>query len=232
MYALANCAALGRQRGISLFCIVLFATVLSMTVVVQASDVDTEHLFGFTTGSDIGDVGEKEVESETTGRFGKRSGSYGALSQIFEFKYTPVDNFRVFGGVGLAYYDISGVPGLDNRRQGMFQGLSLGAAYRLLERETAPFGLSVAAEPRWGRTDETSGAPVDSYGVDFTISADKEVVVDRIFGAFNLLYQPDAARSRLTGTWQHQSSFGISSALSTQVRPGMFVGAEAISPQL
>jgi len=30
----------------------------------------SEILFGFLTGTDIGEVGEKEVESETTGQFG------------------------------------------------------------------------------------------------------------------------------------------------------------------
>jgi hypothetical protein len=32
----------------------------------------TEHLFGFLTGIDVGKVGEKEIESETTSQFGKR----------------------------------------------------------------------------------------------------------------------------------------------------------------
>src|SRR5262245_63116700 len=42
----------------------------------KANEVDTEHMFGFITGTDIGQVGDKELESETTGRLGKRTGSY------------------------------------------------------------------------------------------------------------------------------------------------------------
>jgi hypothetical protein len=40
----------------------------------QAGDVDTQFLFGFTQGSDVGELGEKEIESETVGRFGKVDG--------------------------------------------------------------------------------------------------------------------------------------------------------------
>src|SRR5436305_3270516 len=46
----------------------------------NADVVDTEHMFGFITGTDIGQVGDKELESETTGRLGKLTGSYTALS--------------------------------------------------------------------------------------------------------------------------------------------------------
>jgi hypothetical protein len=34
--------------------------------------IETEHLFGFTIGSDTGDVGEREIEGSVTGRFERR----------------------------------------------------------------------------------------------------------------------------------------------------------------
>jgi len=40
---------------------------------VHAEGVDTEHLFGFMIGTDVGNVGEREFQSETTGRFGRLS---------------------------------------------------------------------------------------------------------------------------------------------------------------
>ena len=43
------------------------------------ADVDSEHLFGFTEGADIGAVGELELEQETTGRLGKRGGTFRAF---------------------------------------------------------------------------------------------------------------------------------------------------------
>src|SRR5262249_50128745 len=58
----------------------------------KADEVDTEHMFGFITGTDIGEVGDKELESETTGRLGKRTGSYTALSHMLGLEFTPLEN--------------------------------------------------------------------------------------------------------------------------------------------
>ena len=47
---------------------------------------------------------------------------------------------------------------IDARRQFNSPGLSLHLRYRLLDRETAPFGFTAAAEPHGNRIDEISGA--------------------------------------------------------------------------
>jgi hypothetical protein len=41
----------------------------------RAEEVDTQFIFGFTAGADVGELGEKEIESETIGRFRKSDGS-------------------------------------------------------------------------------------------------------------------------------------------------------------
>jgi hypothetical protein len=192
-----------------------------------AGQIDTEHLFGFTIGTDIGDVGEKEIEAGTTTRLGKRSGSYTALSQTLSFEYTPTPNLRLEATAAGAYHGIAGVPGLDDRRQGAFEGLSFELRYRLLDRARAPFGLAINVESHWGRVDETSGEPVDRHGVDLTLAADKELVPNRIVAAFNLLYVPEVSRSRIDGTWSRESTVGVATALMVQARPGIFVGTEA-----
>ncbi len=61
---------------------------------------DTEHIFGFTDGSDIGEKGEKEVENTFDARFGK-VGSYLATEGETEFLYTVTDNFRASIGASL-----------------------------------------------------------------------------------------------------------------------------------
>jgi hypothetical protein len=40
------------------------------------SELETKYIFGFTFGSDIGDVGERELELTTKVNFQKRAGSY------------------------------------------------------------------------------------------------------------------------------------------------------------
>ena len=194
---------------------------------VRADKIDTEHLFAFTIGTDPGEVGEKEIEGQSTGRFGKRDGSYTALSQMLSAEFTPVQNFRMEVSGTSIYHDISGVSGLDDRRRGGWQSLSLDLRYRLLDREHASFGLLIDAEPRWGRIDETTGEPVDQYGIDLAIAIDKELIPNLIVAAFNALYAPDVFRSRETGITFHESTLGFSTALMVQVRPGIFFGGEA-----
>ena len=70
-----------------------FALAVAMFVPIvapgHAKDLETTHLFGFTQGSDVNDVGETEMELEATGRFAKRAGSYAALSQDLGIKFVP-----------------------------------------------------------------------------------------------------------------------------------------------
>ena len=193
----------------------------------RKGEIDTEHLFGFNTGTDIGEVGDRELEGEVDARLAKRTGSYAAFSPMLGYEVVPIENLRLEVSPSLADHAIGGVSGLDDRRQTAFQGLSFEARYRLIDRAHAAFGLALDVEPHWGRVDETSGAPVDQYGVDLAILADMELVKDRLVGVFNLRWAPEAMRSRLTGEWMREASLGASAGLMVHVRPGLFVGVEA-----
>src|SRR5256885_12963680 len=82
----------------------------------RAEGIDTEHLFGFMIGSDIGSVGEREFQSQTTGRFSKTGGNYRAISQELELEFVPTKNFRIEMGSTFVFHDIDSVPGFDDRR--------------------------------------------------------------------------------------------------------------------
>jgi hypothetical protein len=56
---------------------------------------------------------------------------------------------------------------------------------------------------------------------------DKELIKNRLFGALNFLYDPEVTRSRVTGLWQREATLGVFASVTAQVRPGVFVGAEA-----
>src|SRR5581483_3490691 len=89
----------------------------------EKNKIETEMMFGFLVGTDVGKVGEKEFESETTMGLGKRGGSYGALAQTLALEYIPLENLRVELGAILASHAISTVPGLDDQHHVDFQGL-------------------------------------------------------------------------------------------------------------
>jgi hypothetical protein len=192
----------------------------------RTETIETEHLFAFTIGSDVGEVGEKELEGSLTGRFSKQTGTYDAGSGTMSMEFVPMPNLRTeFTALGNSY-DITGVSGLADQRYTAFGGLSADIRYRLLDRASAPFGLAIGAEPHWGRADDITGAPVSQYGIDFVAAADWEVVPGRVVSAFNLLYQPDAMRVNLTGLWSQESTAGAAFATMVQVRSGIFVGGE------
>ena len=209
--------------------VTIVALALLPSVAAAAEKLETTHLFGFTQGSDVNDVGETEGELETVGRFGKRGGSYTAIQTVAGIKSIPFKDFSIEPGIGVASRNIAGVPGLDDRRQLAVDSFGFETRYRLLDRAHAPFGLTLGADPRWFRLDDISGAQVDGYRSGFLALVDKELVADRIFAAFNLVYELDASRSLLTNLWEHQSSLAITSALVMQVQPGVLVGAEVRS---
>jgi len=195
----------------------------------KAGEVDTEHMFGFTEGSDIGEAGEKELETDLTGRFGKLDGSYNNVATTLEAKYSFSDRFRLSAVATVAYYDITGVSGFDDRRQAALQSVSFDARFRLFDREHAPFGLTLSVEPHGGFMDEMSGEGADQYGAEIRLLADRELIPGRLFAALNVSYEPEEARLRASGQILRESLLGIGGALAMQMMPNVFIGAEARS---
>src|SRR5579864_3527132 len=76
-----------------------------------AAGIDTEHIYGFMIGSDVGDPGEREFQTTSTGRFSKQAGAYQALGQQLELEFVPIKNLRIEIETTLAAYDIQSVPG-------------------------------------------------------------------------------------------------------------------------
>jgi hypothetical protein len=189
------------------------------------SKTDTQFIFGFTAGTGTGEVGERELEHQTIGQWGK-TGQYAALSDQLRIENAAFENFRFEVGLPFTYFHVAGVNGFDDRDQGSFNGVASEFRYRLLDGTRTPFALTIGAEPTWNRTDEVSGAPVNSYGSEITVALDRELVAGRLFGALNLIYDPEVLQSRVTGAWAHESTGGAAVSVTTQLWSGGFVGGE------
>lgn len=193
----------------------------------RAEGIDTEHLFGFMIGSDVGNVGEREFESKTTGRFSRMSGNYRAVGQQMDVEFVPVENFRVELGTTFASHNIAGVPGIEDRRQLSWQGVAVDLRYRFLDKDAAPFGLTVAVESYADRVDETTAAVVRSYGTEFTLAFDRELIPNVAVAAVNLSYQPEWTRVVGTGATERDASLGAALGVMVKARPGVLFGGEA-----
>ncbi|MBC7583549.1 MAG: hypothetical protein H7316_07330 [Tardiphaga sp.] len=204
----------------------LIGTMLLLTAPGRADEIDTEHLFGFMIGSDVGRVGEREFESRTTGRLSRRGGGYRAIGQEFELEFVPAKDMRVELGTSMAAHDIEGVTGLADRRQSGWQGLSIDLRYRFLNREHHPFGLTLRVEAGTSRIDNGSGLPARSTGGDITLALDREWIPNFLVAAINLTYQPEWSRLSFGGT-EREATIGIAGAMMAQLRPGFYLGGEA-----
>jgi hypothetical protein len=209
----------------------VFLAILSLATVLpafaHAEGIDTEHLFGFMIGSDVGTAGEREFQSQTGGGFSKGSGSYRKVSQQFELEFVPAPNFRVELGSAFAAHQIDAVGGADDRHQLTWQGASVDLRYRLLERDAAPFGMTVAWENHADRIDEMSGARAQRFGTGLTLAFDRDLIQDRLLAALNLVYEPEWTRFAGSGLAERESTIGAAAALMAQIRPGVLIGGEA-----
>jgi hypothetical protein len=194
---------------------------------VRAEGIDTEHIFGFMIGTDVGNVGEREFQSQTTGRFARNAGSYRAIGQELELEFVPVKNFRIELGSTFASHNIVGVPGFEDRRQLSWQGVSVDLRYRFFDRDAALLGMTFAVESHANRIDETTAALVRSYGTEFTLAFDREVIPNVAVAAINLIYQPEWTRLVGTGALEQDSTFGAALGVMAQMRPGFYLGGEA-----
>lgn len=183
--------------------------------------VDTEHLFGFTDGTDIGDKGDIELEGTFSGRFGK-PGIYTALQNETAVRYGVTDAFRLAAGALFDYRNIAGVPALDDYSGFNFAGLTGEANWQALKR--TPIGLTLSASPQWRRVDDLSGQPAESYLVRLRLLADTALVPDTAFAAVNLIATPTT--SRVSGVWQQEMPTEASAALAHAIGRGVFLGAE------
>src|SRR6202171_3663658 len=190
-------------------------------------DLETKYIFGFTTGSGIGLEGEKEVTIDTIGRFGKRDGHYAATETKYEFEFTPSQFIQIeFGALGSTHH-IGGVADLDDRSQIALGGAFAELRYLAIERTSNnPLSVTLAVEPTVRRTDETSGERVRNFEFETTINADLELVKNRLFAGFNLLYEPEVTQTAI-GETLREATFGGSAALSLRVLPNVVIGAEA-----
>ena len=198
-----------------------------LPVCARAEGIDTEHLFGFMIGTDVGTVGEREVQSQTTGRFAKDGVRYGAIGQAFELEFVPIKNLRIEIGSAFAGHDIRAVPDLQDRRQLTWQGASVDVRYRLLDRESAPFGLTFALESQFNRIADIGGAAVRSFETEFRLAFERELIPNYALLALNLIYQPEWTRILSTGAAEQESAFGVAVGAMWRISPNILMGGEA-----
>ncbi|HEY1781961.1 MAG TPA: hypothetical protein VGG79_16285 [Roseiarcus sp.] len=174
----------------------------------------------------MGEQGDRSLEFETTGSFGKDQGVYNSIEQEIIFEPTLTDSLGVeFGAHGLGQ-DIHGVPGLPDFAGVNFMGASVELRYVVMHRTAdLPLQLTLTVEPEYNVIAE-AGQQANEFTTTFLAVADYVSSDRRLYGAVNLGYAPDGGR--LPGQpWQDTSLVSASAALSWRVTPPLMFGAEA-----
>jgi hypothetical protein len=176
--------------------VIAIATPSSKTV---AYRLDTRH-FGFTGGADIGRHGAKEFLIDFTLRDTAGTGCLANKASAPESECTALQGFRIFAGGALAYYEITGIAGIEGPRRAAVQSLFFHPRYRLVDRDHAPLGLTVSTAQLRGFVDETSGLRAARSDTKVQLLAAREL--SRELGAcgrWGRAYKADHAR-RVAGS--------------------------------
>jgi hypothetical protein len=204
-------------------CSLAFAVLFAAESARAEEKIDTEHIFGFTEGSDIGEKGEKEGENDTLIRHG-RAGDYTAVKNATAFRYGVTDNFRASIGALFDEYAIHDVPGLQDRDAFNFAGLTTEFRWKLLDRSPQAPGVTFSFAPEWRRIDYGSGARADTYAFPVEVLTDYAVIPEKLFTALNVNYQPAFTSS--DGHAHRSDSQEASGAAAYGITPEIFIGAE------
>ena len=165
--------------------------------------IGTDDLYGFTTGSDIGDAGARAVAVDSKWAFGKNAGRFRVGASNFDFRYNISDDLQI-GLAALAdSYSIRNVPDLDNRNFTSFGGITPSLRYRIIERSLSPghptkggspVGLTLSLEPTIGFFDTSSGDRARRTGLESRLSLDGALVPSHLYGAVNLSFEAESVR--------------------------------------
>ena len=191
------------------------------------AEVDSEHLFGFSEGTDIGTPFQPELESELVGRVGRLGGSYNTETLNVSLKYPLSSWFRVAPTVAVTRFDIAGNPDIPDRNGVGVERLGVEFRVRPFDREDHLFGLTLVTQPFVGFVNAVTGAPGTTWGNASLVAADREIVPDRLFAALNLFYGFARSQDASTGWLLDGSELAFSAAVTGRLWEGLYLGAEA-----
>ncbi len=187
------------------------------------NDIETEHIFGFTEGSDIGEKGEKELENTAVGRFG-RSYGYAAIDNETAFRSVVADQFRASIGGLLDYRNVGRNPDTPHRTDLDFGGVTSEFRWHPIERTAqSPIGVTFSLAPQWDKIDNV-GSQLETYAIPLELLVDAAVIPGKLFTALNLVWEPEFKRS--ANGWGHENDFEISVAAAYAATPDLLIGGE------
>ncbi len=176
--------------------------------------------FGFTTGSDVADVGSFGPSLTYGGSFGTRVGTSNGHGLTLQGSYGLFPCFEI-GPYVLGNFTHASAGGISADERGYGAGVEM--KYRLLGRDMHGIGLTVVIDPSVTRADPDGAGRFTTYNTGIRLFADKTLIPGKLYAAVNLSQDL---------TWTGPSPYGRSSTLTVagslawQVQEGLYLSGE------
>jgi len=176
--------------------------------------------FGFTTGSDVAEVGSFGPSLTYVGGFGVRDGRQAAHGLQLQGSYGLFPCFEI-GPYLLGGYTDAAIAGAKADNRSLGAGVEM--KYRLLGRDLHGVGLTLIIDPSVNRTDPSGAGAFTTYNTGIRLFADRTLVPGKLYAALNLSHD-------LTWTgpspYLRSSTFTAGAALAWQMTDGLYLSGE------
>lgn len=176
--------------------------------------------FGFTTGSDVADVGSFGPSLTYGGGFGTRVGTSNSHGGMLQGSYGLLPCFEV-GPYLLGNFTNASAGGLSADERSFGAGVEM--KYKLLSRDMHGIGLTAVIDPSFNRTDPDGAGRFTTYNTGLRFFADKTLIPGKLYAALNVSQD-------LTWTgpdpYGRSSTFTLAGSLAWQVMDGVYLSGE------
>lgn len=176
--------------------------------------------FGFTTGSDVADVGSFGPSLTYGGAFGTRVGSSNGHGLTLQGSYGLFPCFEI-GPYVLGSFTNASAGGISADERAYGAGVEM--KYKLLGRDMHGLGLTLVIDPSATRVDPDGAGRFTSYNTGIRLFADKTLIPNTLYAALNLSQD-------LTWTgpspYARSSTFTVAGSLAWQVQEGLYLSGE------
>ncbi len=176
--------------------------------------------FGFTTGSDVADVGSFGPSLTYGGGFGTRGGSANSHGLTLQGSYGLFPCFEI-GPYVLGNITSASTGGVSADSRAFGAGVEM--KYKLLGRDMHGLGLTLVIDPSLNRTDPDGAGRFTTYNTGIRIFADKTLIPNTLYAALNL--SQDLTWSG-PSPYQRSTTFTVAGSLAWQVADGLYLSGE------
>lgn len=176
--------------------------------------------FGFTTGSDVADLGSFGPSLTYQGGYGTRIGRSNAHGLQLQGSYGLLPCLEV-GPYLLGGFTDARAGGIGADARSVGAGVEM--KYKLLGRDMHGFGLTVVLDPSVNRVDPEGAGRFTTYNTGIRLFADKTLIANTLYAALNVSQD-------LTWTgpspYLRSSTLTLGGSLAWQVQEGLYLSGE------